>query len=123
MNQPMRSPCGETLLDSPHCHGWDPRTPSHWREAPKRKHEVQWEEELRGNNVQGEERPQNQTQEPNPMLQKRKLMPRTEQEVLKNVLNSIEEREVNIRKPLLESTQKRRQKIRKLEGRFMMSNF
>ena len=57
------------------------------------------------------------------MLQKRKLMPRTEQEVLKNVLNSIEEREVNIRKPLLESTQKRRQKIRKLEGRFMMSNF
>ena len=57
------------------------------------------------------------------MLQKRKLMPRTEQEVLKNVLNSIEETEVNIRKPLLESTQKRRQKIRKLEGRFMMSNF
>ena len=57
------------------------------------------------------------------MLQKRKLMPRTEQEVLKNVLNSIEETKVNIRKPLLESIQKRRQKIRKSEGQFMMSNF
>ena len=97
--------------------------PRHWRDAPKRKHKVQREEELSGNNVQGEERPQNQTQEPNPMLQKRKLMPRTEQEVLKNVLNSIEETKVNIRKPLLESIQKRRQKIRKSEGQFMMSNF
>ena len=64
-----------------------PRSPSHPREAPNRKHKVQQEEEIRGNNVQGEETPQNQMQEPNPMRQKRKMRPRAEQEVLKNVLN------------------------------------